>query len=431
LLHRDSAIFLAEQLVRLPSDEHKKWLVNIIGNVQNQGLETPNVEKKHIDLAIKECDHTDKGEPIFSVISAYDVPKFTFNNERKKFMLDTTPKNFLPKALAKAGFIRERYALLWQRTNRHELFSTSESLDGKQANEKYKLSKVEILLSTSKPLEVVVLGYLTQLTEGKFHIEDPTGTVELDLSKAKFHSGLFCEGCFVLADGQYVDGVLRVNGIGFPPPESASNSRAYFGTANTWGGPSKTLLKYSPRLAEIEKANVSDTIAFLSDCWLDNLTVMDKLKALFLGYNECPPIAIVLMGPFSKRTEDPYALKTKFSALGTLLSSCERLKRETDLVLVPASEDPSAANILPRPPIPEHLVSSLRKQFPRLISVTNPCRLQYCTQQIVVCRADLITKFCRNTIKFPKEGLLEEHVSQELAILTILLTFLFISLLER
>jgi DNA polymerase epsilon subunit 2 len=198
----------------------------------------------------------------------------------------------------------------------------------------YKLSKIEILLSTSKPVEVVVLGYLTQLTEGKFYLEDPTGVVQLDISKAKFHSGLFCEGCFVLADGRYVDGVLKVNGMGFPPPESAPNSRTYFGTANTWGGTAKTLLKYSPKLAEIEKTNVGDTIVFLSDCWLDSQLVLDKLKLLFIGYDDFPPIAIVLMGPFLKHNEDPYALKAKFNLLSNMLSSCERLKRETDLVLV-------------------------------------------------------------------------------------------------
>lgn len=41
----------------------------------------------------------------------------------------------------------------------------------------------------------------------------------------RFHNGLFCEGCFILAEGSYEDGMLIVHGLGFPPPETAKNSR--------------------------------------------------------------------------------------------------------------------------------------------------------------------------------------------------------------
>lgn len=58
--------------------------------------------------------------------------------------------------------------------------------------------------------------------------------------------------------------------LGFPPPEMAESSRSYFGTANTWGGNSKSLLKQSQRLLQIERSNTDATIVFVSDCWLDN-----------------------------------------------------------------------------------------------------------------------------------------------------------------
>lgn len=44
----------------------------------------------------------------------------------------------------------------------------------------------------------------------------------------------------------------------------------YFGSLNTWGGRSKTILKSSNRLLEIERANTDATIVFLADCWLDD-----------------------------------------------------------------------------------------------------------------------------------------------------------------
>lgn len=99
-----------------------------------------------------------------------------------------------------------RYQLVHQRTLRHDLFAKSfaESVfkDGKK---KFKVWCIEKLLGMSKqPDDIVLLGMLTQAEHGKFSLEDPTGTVTLDLSLAKFHTGLFTENCFVLVEGMYV-----------------------------------------------------------------------------------------------------------------------------------------------------------------------------------------------------------------------------------
>lgn len=348
---------------------------------------------------------------MFSVINAFDIPKFKYSIEQKKYVVDSSKRNLLPPAHIRAEFALDRYTMLWQRTNRHDLFSPA--IPGTaNASKKFQLRKVESLLCTSSVKDIVVLGLMAQLTENKFYIEDPTGVVPLDLSTVQYHSGFFCEGSFVLVEGSFIDGILKVSGLGFPPPEAATSSRAYFGTLNTWGGGSTSLLKNSTRLLEIERTNTDATIVFVSDCWLDDRIVFDKLKMLLIGYNESPPVAIVLMGPFLKTISNPYALKSKLQALGEVISNnCMMLKKETDIILVPALEDPTAPVIMPRPPLPETLCSDFKRLVPRTILATNPCRLQYCTQQIVVCRADLVTKLCRNTIHFPESGKLEDHVS--------------------
>lgn len=347
---------------------------------------------------------------MFAVISAFHIPAFTYSADRKKYVLDAGSRSFLPPAAAKARYMRERYTMLWQRTVRHELFAPTVAGTTTMAR-KFQLRTIEQLQSASTVTEVVVLGLLTQLTENRYHIEDPTGCVPLDLSRAQYHSGLFCEGCFVLVEGSYADQRLRVAGLGFPPPELATSSRAYFGTLNTWGGRGQQLLKYSARLQEIERLNTEATIVFVSDCWLDQPLVLEKLCTLFAGYNECPPTAIVLMGPFVRATEQPALLRDRLALLAETLAGCEELRRQTDLVLVPAMDDPTAVNVLPRPALPQALCADFVRRVPRAVLATNPCRLQYCTQQIVVCRADLVTKFCRNTIHFPTDGQLEEHVS--------------------
>jgi len=42
-----------------------------------------------------------------------------------------------------------------------------------------------------------------------------------------FHTGLFTENCFVLAEGFYEDEVFHVSAFGFPPPEPARITRYY------------------------------------------------------------------------------------------------------------------------------------------------------------------------------------------------------------
>jgi DNA polymerase epsilon subunit 2 len=335
--------------------------------------------------------------------------------ENRKFILKKNQRKILASAKSRSDYIRNRYYTILQRILRHDLFAPNVNENIKTSDNtsrKFVLKYAENLLSASTVTEVVMLGLLSKFKEGKFYLEDPSGAIPIDLSEAKFHSGLYTEGAYMLAEGTYNDGVLKVSGLGFPPPEAASSSRAYFGTLNYWGGPSQTLLKYSKRLLEFERLNFGGTIIFLSDCWLDDSTVLEKLKKLFLGFDDSPPIAIVMMGPFQKNKEEGIsALRSKFAQLGEIIDSTFTLKNETDIVLVPDIEDPISSNILPRPPLPATVVQDLMRKSKRVILASNPCRLQYCTQQIVVCRMDLLRKMCRNTIKFPDNGQLSDHVS--------------------
>ncbi|XP_037722354.1 DNA polymerase epsilon subunit 2 [Drosophila subpulchrella] len=418
LIRSENSSYLAEQLLPFEAAERDKWLTVITENLQSQKLLTPHVERAALEKAINELNRVglDEGETVFALIDAFTVPRFRYNQRVKKFELDTQPRQLLTAPRMKSDYMQQRYAMLLQKTLRHDLFAPAVIQDGVAAEaqaKKFKLQFAENLLATSAVKEAVVLGLLTQLKEGKFYVEDPTGCVQLDLTGARFHAGFFCEGCFVLAEGNYKEGILKVDGLGFPPAEPATSSRAFFGTANTWGGESSKLLKYSPRLQELERTNTETTIVFLSDVRLDLPVVMDKLRQLFVGYDSCPPQAIVLMGPFTASTRNHHELRHHLDALGGLAAGCEQLKKQTDLILVPSSEDPTAPNILPRAPIPECLASGLLKAWPRTQLATNPCRLQYCTQQIVVCRLDLMAKFCRNTLHFPEDtSQIEQHFAR-------------------
>lgn len=165
--------------------------------------------------SIQECSNSglDDSETIFSVINAFDVPSYKYDNDRKHFILDTNHKSILPGATFKSTYLNDRYNMLWQRTSRHELFSPVVQGTKSQAK-KFQLKRVENLLAASKMSDVVVLGLLTQIRERTLFIEDPTGIVELDLTNAQYHSGLFCEGSFVLVEGTYNGEILKVSGLG-------------------------------------------------------------------------------------------------------------------------------------------------------------------------------------------------------------------------
>lgn len=56
-----------------------------------------------------------------------------------------------------------------------------------------------------------------------------------------------------------------------------------------------------------------------------------------------------------------------------------------------------------RPGIPSNFLGDFCKKVPSAIFTTNPCRIQYCSQEIVVFREDIISKMCRNSIYTPWE----------------------------
>jgi len=70
-----------------------------------------------------------------------------------------------------------------------------------------------------------MLGLLVQRGVGLFELEDPSGSIKVDLANCLFREGLFTENCVVLAEGVYKDRIFHVRGIANPPAELARTSR--------------------------------------------------------------------------------------------------------------------------------------------------------------------------------------------------------------
>ncbi|KAM9294304.1 DNA polymerase epsilon subunit 2 [Gastrophryne carolinensis] len=418
LLRAEASKYLAEALRSVNEVELEDVIDSIIDAVEKQPLSSNMIEKSVVEAAVQECSQScdETIEHIFNIIGAFDIPRLIYNSERKKFLpikIAGYPEpNLLGSARDKAELFRERYTILQQRTHRHELFTPPViGAHPDESRSKFQLKTVENLLgSAAKMGEVIVLGMITQLKEGKYFLEDPTGAVQLDLSKAIsfFHSGLYTECCFVLAEGWYEDKVFHINAFGFPPTEPSNTTRAYYGNINFFGGPSSTSVKASVKLKQLEEENEDAMLIFVSDVWLDQVDVIEKLHVMFSGYSTAPPTCFIFCGNFSSA---PYgknqvkSLKDLLKILGDVICEYPNIHKSSRFVFVPGPEDPGPSFILPRPPIADHITEEFRQRVPFSIFTTNPCRIQYCTQEIVVFREDLVNKMCRNCVRFPSGNL--------------------------
>ncbi|VIO98980.1 pole2 protein, putative [Brugia malayi] len=89
-----------------------------------------------------------------------------------------------------------------------------------------------------------------------------------------------------------------------------------------------------------------------------------------------------------------------FRRLASILQKDIFADRNVHFIFVPGPDDPSLNSILPRPPLPFQLFELMR-DVPNCSFASNPCRIQYTNQEIVIMRHDLVEKMCRNSIHMP------------------------------
>ncbi|XP_043477041.1 DNA polymerase epsilon subunit 2 [Leptopilina heterotoma] len=411
--------YVARQISRgIPESERDKFLTGIIEQLLTQTLKTPNVQKEHIILAfndyVRPTTSLKDTETIINIINAFDTPKVQYDLGRRKFMIKTVDKDLYPDAEHKSLVFKDRLDLLYYRTLRHDHFKSSKF--GESNEGKLELVAIENLLSEAKTENVYVIGLLSQLTEGEFYLEDSYGSVKLDLRKADFQTSLIMEGSIVIASGNYSDSVFEVEKIGFPPSEPSENSRVAFGTVNTFGGANPISLKLSEKLHEQEILQ-KDMLIFISDFWVDDIRVLEKFKEILNGFSDSPPVAFVLFGNFLSFPPDATSaqkLKDGFKSLADLITQHHAILETSHFILVPGPFDLGAPRILPRAPLPKSVVADFIKRVPHTHLATNPCRIQYCTKEIVVFREDILLKLCRNTLKFLNTGNVYEHYAKSI-----------------
>lgn len=174
-------------------------------------------------------------------------------------------------------------------------------------------------------------------------------------------------------------------------------------------GPPLTMEEYV-RLAKLETQAVNDMFVVLSDVWLDHEETMTKLEEVLDGYEsmEVVPSLFILMGnfcsyPCNLASHDFNELREQFGHLGALIANHPRIKDGSQFLFVPGPGDPGPPNVLPRPGLPKFFAKELLKHVPNAVFGSNPCRVRFYAQDIVLFREDLQYRMRRACIVIPSE----------------------------
>ncbi|KAI9366064.1 DNA polymerase alpha/epsilon subunit B-domain-containing protein [Zopfochytrium polystomum] len=354
------------------------------------------------------------------VIDAFKIPKWSYLVDSKNFVLSRDTPEVLGSADSKALMHRDRYELIKQRLLRNEQFRPSSITAGRKGKH-YDITLIKNL-NGRPPGDYTLFGMLTQIREGKHCLEDSDSQIELDFPPHLILArGLFTHNCFVVAFGTYTEKkTFSVTHLAMPPPESRQLTISTFGyNADFFGSPQET--DDPETLLQIEKGMNTAALVFISDIWLDQPTVMRKLRLLFEGYSASVcPLAFVLIGNFSSKpflynTANTEAFIESFAALANLINEFPDLNAKSKFIFVPGPADPLAGDLLPQRPLPETFMRRMKERVPNAILATNPCRIKYCTQEVIVFRQDLISKMRRNAIIYPNleaEPEIRKHLVQ-------------------
>eukprot|EP00192_Tetraselmis_astigmatica_P002520 CAMPEP_0117671648 /NCGR_PEP_ID=MMETSP0804-20121206/13457_1 /TAXON_ID=1074897 /ORGANISM="Tetraselmis astigmatica, Strain CCMP880" /LENGTH=563 /DNA_ID=CAMNT_0005480145 /DNA_START=264 /DNA_END=1955 /DNA_ORIENTATION=+ len=355
-------------------------------------------------------------EPL-QVISAFEVPRFLYNVHKKAFYQSAKEPRLHGDAADKMNVYIARMHLLQQRLRRNPLFSKpafAGLVEGSKG--------ADCELTDLKALQSVVgqprfvMGCISQLEDGCYYLEDLSGALPVDLRDAVCTAGYFVENVIVVADGHLrPDGVFEVQALGMPPSEARQASVTAIQGVNMFGG---NLLKGKDLEDALKAERDSDSrIVVLSDLWLDRDETLDKLEVVFSGYDgmEQPPGLFVLMGNFCSQASDTTdgtgtvpvrctrQIKEGFTALGRLVTKFPRLQ-EQRWVIVPGPGDPAPGVMLPRPPLPSCVTAGFKEAVPTAKFTSNPCRIRWLTQEIVVFRFDIQQRMQRQCLLDPSGG---------------------------
>lgn len=360
----------------------------------------------------------------FACIDAFSQPKYTYSIPRRHFEAATTPPSILGSAGSKTNLFRERFAVVRHRLHQHEAFRqpsfAGTSILGDQNH--YKITGIKNLLGRGGKA-FLLFGMLMVGTEGRYWLEDLDSKIMLDMSEAISSEGWICPGCLCLVDGIFTEQEdFHVFTIGHPPTERRERTRELLPHLDHLGMGHDRGLERDMRAAEV-KHDVR--IVLVKDVALDKPRTFLALRSMLSTYTDEPPLAIVLLGNFLSVAPHlngaSATIKAYFDKLAVVLEQFPSIIAKSKLIFIPGNNDPwassfagGASTVLPRQGLPDVFTSRIRRVCSNSVFASNPCRLSYFTQEIVIFRDEMLARLHRNAVRFPKATDTEEEVGEEI-----------------
>lgn len=342
------------------------------------------------------------------IIDAFEIPRLLYDPIRKLFYRFAGDLPIHGNAQSKASLYRDRLQLLQQRLIRDKHFAKPAfNFEGTRAGS-CEMTPLQSLIGCNG--RRWVMGVISQLEDGRFFLEDLTASIPVDLSEAKITTGLFVENTIIVAEGELQpNGTFQVLTCGFPPMENRSVSLSVTAGLDFFGG-GAIAAEERLRLEKLERKAVNDMFVILSDVWLDNPETFEKLTTIFDGYEtvDVVPSLFIFMGNFCSHPcnlafHDFTGLRSQFNKLGLMIAAHPRIKEQSKFLFIPGPEDLGPANVLPRPALPKMLSKEILTHLPDAVFSSNPCRIRFYTQEIVLFRQDLLYRMRRSCVLPPSE----------------------------
>ncbi|KAK9369778.1 DNA polymerase alpha/epsilon subunit B-domain-containing protein [Lipomyces kononenkoae] len=356
-------------------------------------------------------------QEFFHIWDAFAQPRWTYNRTRKHFEKASRP-SLLPSAKHTVHTFSSRYYLLLHRLLRNEEFQPP-SFHASNAGSWHAITLIKNLLGRHGKT-FLILGLLVRGSNGNWWAEDPSGRLELELDSAVAGEGYYVPGCILLFDGVYTRAEkLQVRAVHHPPAEFRSTSREAYGYLDFMGigGIGSTpdgrfdLAIERKMVAEEQRKSDAKIVALGGDLYLDDLRTLEALGKAFDILETNAPLAIVMFGSFMScpfyNSGASSQYKDNFDQLAQLLSKYPSLCTSTTFIFVSGDNDPwgSTASaggpmLWPQRSVPEIFTSQVRRTLKKVIWASNPSRLCYFSQEIVILRDDLAGRLRRNNIRF-------------------------------
>ena len=358
----------------------------------------PDLMKEALNLGqydqVEEKRSDDVTSEFMIILDNFTAEQEVFDSMSKKMKTIVTSIN------KESDFHRHKFTLL-----RH-LLDKSEFTYNRNERGKCLLNEIGSLKGQKGSFSIFGLIYSSK---GNHYLEDGENAIKLLTSNCKLSIGYICVGSFVVAKGEMLDRVFKVDEFVLPELRSEVNlvrEAQYVTALLDKHGETKTkkdsfstqIINMSSYLREYDEGSY---ITVLSNFNLkeENLKLLKKLLERF---RISKPAGLFIAGRFTdlvdlENIQQKNQIKTAVEAFLKLLLDYKDVTDTLDIYLVPDIND-LGAETFPRDILLYSPYRRLVEEVPSLHLLQNPSKFRFCGNNFVISRANFINKLVRGSV---------------------------------